>query len=133
KRIPVPLPPLAEQAAIARMAETWDEAIAASERLLANHQQQKQHLMLMLLSGRRRPGEADVPWHEVDFDQVFQRITRRNTAGNRNVLTISGQYGLVSQSDYFSKSVASEDLSEYIHLSTGDFAYNKSASSGYPM
>ena len=133
KRIPVPLPPLAEQAAIARMAGTWDEAITASERLLSNHRRQKHHLMLTLLSGRRRPGEADVPWREVDFDHVFQRITRRNTAGNRNVLTISGQYGLVSQSDYFSKSVASEDLSQYIHLSTGDFAYNKSASSGYPM
>lgn len=133
KRIPLPLPPLAEQAAIARMAATWDEAIATSQRLLSNRQQQKRHLMMLLLSGPHRRGEADAGWNEVDLGEVFQRITQRNTDGNRNVLTISGQYGLVSQRDYFTKGVASEDLSDYIHLSTGDFAYNKSASSGYPM
>ena len=51
---------------------------------------------------------------------------------NQNVLTISAQYGLVSQYDYFHKSVAASDLSNYYLLKKGDFAYNKSRSQGYP-
>lgn len=49
------------------------------------------------------------------------------------MLTISGEHGLISQRDYFNKSVASADLSGYTLLHRHDFAYNKSYSAGYPM
>ncbi|MHC6247259.1 restriction endonuclease subunit S [Lactobacillus delbrueckii] len=48
-------------------------------------------------------------------------------------LTISAQDGLVSQEEFFDKKVASTDLSSYLLLHLGDFAYNKSYSSGYPF
>lgn len=131
--IVLPLPPLREQARIARMALDWDAAIATTERLLANSRRQKQDLMLVLLGGRRHLPGGRGPWTHVDFDAVFERITRKNTRDDRNVLTISAQHGLVSQLDYFSKNVASDDLRHYTPLSTGDFAYNKSSSSGYPV
>lgn len=60
------------------------------------------------------------------------RITDRNKENNQNVLTISAQYGLVSQYDYFSKNIASIDVSNYFLISKGDFAYNKSRSQGHP-
>ena len=60
------------------------------------------------------------------------RITDRNKENNQNVLTISAQYGLVSQYDYFNKNVASEDVSNYYIINKGDFAYNKSRSQGHP-
>ena len=47
------------------------------------------------------------------------------------VLTIAAQYGLVSQTDFFNKSVASENLSNYYLIRKGDFAYNKSYSGEY--
>jgi len=72
-------------------------------------------------------------WEVVKFNEVFERITRKNTINNTNVLTISAQYGLINQEDFFNKSVASKDLSGYILLKKGEFAYNKSYSSGYPM
>ena len=60
------------------------------------------------------------------------RITERNKENNKNVLTISAQYGLVSQFDFFSKNIASTDVSNYYLISKGDFAYNKSRSQGHP-
>ena len=47
------------------------------------------------------------------------------------VLTIAAQYGLVSQTDFFNKSVASTNLNNYYLIQKGDFAYNKSFSSEY--
>ena len=64
---------------------------------------------------------------------MFKRITRKNKENNKNVLTISAQYGLVSQIDFFNKSVAAADVTGYYLLEKGDFAYNKSSSSGNPV
>jgi len=48
-------------------------------------------------------------------------------------MTISAQFGLISQLDFFSKSIAAKDVTGYYLLKKNDFAYNKSYSSGYPM
>ena len=49
------------------------------------------------------------------------------------MLTISAQYGLINQDEFFNKAVASDDKSNYFLLKRGDFAYNKSYSNGYPF
>lgn len=71
-------------------------------------------------------------WSVVQLKDKFDRIITKNKKGNTNVLTISAQKGLINQEEYFNKSVASKDLSTYILLEKGDFAYNKSYSNGYP-
>ena len=71
-------------------------------------------------------------WKTVRLKKQFVRQTRKNAEGNTNVLTISAQHGLISQEDFFSKSVASENKENYYLLYRGDFAYNKSYSNGYP-
>lgn len=48
------VPPLAEQQKIAQILSTWDKAIAVTEQLLANSQQQKKALMQQLLTGKKR-------------------------------------------------------------------------------
>ncbi len=64
---------------------------------------------------------------------ISERVTARNTnALCNNVLTISARDGLISQLDFFNKSVASHNLSNYILLKKGDFAYNKSYSADHP-
>lgn len=133
KQISVPCAPYFEQKSISAILATWDAAITTTEKLLANCRRQKQALMWGLLSGKRRFDCPAGSWRYADFDEVFERITRKNTVGNDNVLTISGQHGLISQRDYFNKSVASDNLSGYTLLERGDFAYNKSYSAGYPM
>lgn len=76
--------------------------------------------------------QNDREWKEYPLGQIFSRITKRNSVNNQNVLTISAQYGLISQYDYFNKNVAAIDVSNYYHISKYDFAYNKSKSQGYP-
>ena len=72
-------------------------------------------------------------WKEVELKNYFSRLTRKNDEENTNVLTISAQHGLISQQEFFNKSIASEDKSNYFLLERGDFAYNKSYSAGYPF
>lgn len=133
KGLDVPVPPYGEQRRIAQILATWDQAIATAERLLANSQRCTNDLMASMLSGHRRfPGFTD-KWRYVDLDTVFERVKRKNSTQNTNVLTISGEHGLISQRDYFNKSVASANLSGYTLLHRYDFAYNKSYSAGYPM
>ncbi len=78
-------------------------------------------------------GIVPAEWKETRFRNLFSRVTRKNTEGNDNVLTISAQYGLISQRDFFNKDIASEDKSNYYLLKNGEFAYNKSYSNGYPF
>jgi type I restriction enzyme S subunit len=133
KKLKIALPPVAEQRHIAQILSTWDHAIVTTARLLANSQRRTRDLMTSLLSGRRRfPGMSD-KWRYMDFDSIFERVSRKNSTHNINVLTISAEYGLISQREYFNKSVASANLSGYTLLHRYDFAYNKSYSAGYPM
>lgn len=133
KRLQIELPPKVEQRRIAEILDCWDEAIVTLERLLANSRRQKQDLTQGLLLNHRSFGEKKSTWSYIDFAQIFERITRKNVTGDTNVLTISGQHGLISQRNFFKKVVASNNLQGYTLLERGDFAYNKSYSSGYPV
>lgn len=70
-------------------------------------------------------------WKVVHFKSLFNRLQRKNTENNQNVLTISAQQGLVSQMDYYNTLYASENKRDYSLLHRGDFSYNKSYSADY--
>ena len=73
------------------------------------------------------------PWEKVSLSEIVNRITRKNKLNESLLpLTISAQYGLIDQTTFFGKTVASKDLSNYYLLFRGDFAYNKSYSKDYP-
>ena len=80
----------------------------------------------------RFPGFTE-EWVEKNFSEVFTRRTEKNAENNKNVLTISAQYGLISQLEFFKKSVSAADVTGYYLLHKGDFAYNKSSSQGKPV
>ena len=127
------LPPLPEQRRIVDILSTWDRAIETVEALIANAHKQKTALMQTLLTGRTRlPGFSEA-WAWTKFSDVFERVRDKNDVGDINVLTISAQHGLISQTEYFKKVVASDDVRGYTLLRRGDFAYNKSYSDGYPF
>jgi len=87
-----------------------------------------------LVPKRRFPEFQDAgEWAVKPLKKAFTRVKAKNTENNLNVLTISAQLGLVSQLDYFNKSVSAKDVTGYYLLRKGDFAYNKSYSKGYPM
>ena len=132
KEFPLALPPMEEQSRIADILARWDQAIETTEKLIENSKAQKKALMQQLLTGKKRLPEFCDEWRQVQFTQVFERITSKNDEGIDNVLTISGRHGLVNQRDFFNKRVASNNLDNYTVLRRGDFAYNKSYSAGYP-
>ena len=72
-------------------------------------------------------------WKIVSLSEIVIRVTRKNKLNESLLpLTISAQHGLIDQTTFFGKTVASKDLSNYYLLFRGDFAYNKSYSKDYP-
>lgn len=67
---PIPMPPLAEQKKIAHILSTWDKAIATTELLLANSQQQKKALMQQLLTGEKRLAGFKQAWSKVKVSKM---------------------------------------------------------------
>ena len=132
-KLSVPVPELQEQRKIAEVLEAQERTIELKEKLLAEKQCQKKYLMQQILTGKKRLPGFEGEWQNCRLHQIAKRIRGKNTVGNENVLTISAQYGLINQSEFFNKEIASEDKSNYYLLNRNDFAYNKSYSSGYPF
>ncbi|MCZ2459682.1 MAG: restriction endonuclease subunit S [Chitinophagales bacterium] len=128
----IPLPPLPEQKAIARVLSTADAVNHTTEKLIAQKELRKKWLMQQLLTGKKRLKGFDGEWKEKKLSDLFERVTRKNDEGNTNVVTISAQRGFVRQTDFFNKTVASEILDNYFLVKKGEFCYNKSYSNGYP-
>lgn len=126
------LPPLPEQQKIATILSTQDKVIELKEKLLVQKQQQKKYLMQQLLTGKKRLPGFGGEWKTIHLNEISCRIETKNTVGNNNVLTISAQYGLINQTDFFDKVIASDNKSNYYLLSKDEFAYNRSYSKGYP-
>jgi type I restriction enzyme S subunit len=82
---------------------------------------------------RQEDGSEFPAWEVKKLGEVAERVTRKNKVNNINVLTISAQFGLISQLEFFNKSVSAKDVSGYYLLEKDEFAYNKSYSNGYPM
>ena len=72
-------------------------------------------------------------WEVKSLGKLSDRVTTKNKENNSNVCTISAQSGLISQLEYFNKSVSAKNITDYYLLNKNDFAYNKSYSKGYPM
>ena len=72
-------------------------------------------------------------WEQRKLGEVVERITRKNENLESTLpLTISAQYGLINQNEFFDKRIASKDVSGYYLVRNGEFAYNKSTSSDAP-
>jgi type I restriction enzyme S subunit len=127
------VPPLPEQEKIAEVLGTWDRAVETQQNLIDSLTRRKKALMQQLLTGKTRlPGFED-EWKTSELSDLFSRVSKKNTDGHTQVVTISAQKGLICQQDYFNKQVASKVLDNYFVLGKGQFAYNKSYSKGYPM
>ena len=72
-------------------------------------------------------------WEQRELEEIVERVTRKNQdLVSELPLTISAQYGLIDQNEFFDKRVASKDVSGYYLIYNGEFAYNKSTSSDAP-
>lgn len=69
------LPPPLEQKKIAEILGTWDAAIAAQEKLIANSETQKKALMQQLLTGKKRLHGFSGAWEEVKLGDIVSITT----------------------------------------------------------
>jgi type I restriction enzyme, S subunit len=131
------IPSKPEQEKIASFLTAVDvkiEQLTCKEKLLEKYKKSVlQKLFSQELRFKADDGSEFPEWEEKRLGEIATRKTVKNKECNTNVLTISAQYGLISQLEFFNKSVSAKDITGYYLLEKGDFAYNKSYSNGYPM
>ena len=95
------VPPLAEQQKIAQILSTWDKAIAVTEKLLANSQQQKKALMQQLLTGKKRLLDENGVRFEGEWEEVLLGDIAKITTGssNRQDSNLNGEYTFFDRSE----------------------------------
>ena len=75
----------------------------------------------------------DGEWGNYTLSNFADRVTRKNAASESDlVMTISAHHGLISQTEFFNKRIASTNLRGYYLMKNGEFTYNKSYSTAYP-
>lgn len=73
-------------------------------------------------------------WHTISLHDECQRVVRKNENLQSTIpLTISAQYGLIPQTDFFNSKIAGAHIENYYLIKHGEFAYNKSSSQDYPF
>jgi type I restriction enzyme S subunit len=135
----VPVPAMSEQRQIGALFTSLDNLITLHQRKFDQLAVLKKALLDKMFprDGSAVPevrfaGFTD-PWEQRKLGDVTRRVTRKNeNLESQLPLTISAQYGLVDQTEFFNNRVASSDLSGYYLLYKGEFAYNKSTSSDSP-
>ncbi len=64
-------------------------------------------------------------WKATQLQRIARPVSDRAVTGDGdNVLSLSGEHGLVLQSDYFGKKVAGDSAERYLKLLRDDFVYN---------
>ncbi|MGF0014448.1 restriction endonuclease subunit S [Limosilactobacillus reuteri] len=128
-----------EQDKIASIIITIDNILSLQQRKLEQLKQLKKAMLQQLFVDKnsKQPNlrfkNFNSDWKQRKLKNISKRILRKNSDLQSLLpLTISAQDGLVDQTLYFNKQVASKQLKNYLLLYNGDFAYNKSYSVGYP-
>ena len=130
---------LEEQCRIAEVFEGLDHLITLHQRKYEQAKTLKKYMLQKMFpqDGMRVPeirfaGFTD-EWEQRKLGDIVERVTRKNQDLVSNLpLTISAQYGLIDQNEFFDKRVASKDVRGYYLVNKGEFAYNKSTSTDAP-
>lgn len=124
EKLPILLPTPQEQNEICKMIAVWDEVIICLQKTIETKREHKRALMQRLLTGKLRfPEFAGQPWHPEKFSNLIIARDERATVNNTLPIMTSSRRGLMLQSEYFGKQVASEDTSNYKIIRKGDFTY----------
>ena len=129
------IPSLQEQNKISSFIGTLEERISKQRQLVDSPKKYKRGVFEAIFSRTLRlmPRTSQSEWTAFKLSDFATRITRKNNGATDIPLTISAQYGLIDQRDFFSKVVASTDMSGYYLLHRGEYAYNRSTSNDYPF
>ena len=136
---PITLPCVSEQQKIGDYFRNIDSLITLHQRKYDKLTKVKKAMLEKMFPENGSPypeirfkGFTDA-WEQRKLSDMVERVTRKNENRESELpLTISAQYGLIDQNEFFDKRIASRDVSGYYLLKKGEFAYNKSTSSDAP-
>ena len=135
KPIKLVYPSYQEQSRIASLMSRLETRIEKQQELICTLKKYKRGVFEAIFSRTLRlmSRSSQSSWKVFKLSDFATRITRKNNGATDIPLTISSQYGLIDQRDFFSKVVASTDMSGYYLLHRGEYAYNRSTSNDYPF
>ena len=125
------IPPLPEQAKIARILGTWDEAIEKLSSLIEQKKLLKKGLMQRLLTGKNRLKGFTQPWKEVKLGEVLFEHSQKSCE-NEAVCSVSVHKGVVNQVEHLGRSFSAVNTSNYNLVHYGDVIYTKSPTGDFP-
>ncbi|MFD2902535.1 restriction endonuclease subunit S [Sphingobacterium anhuiense] len=135
--IHLPLPHIEEQNKISNFFNLIEARIQTQNKIIEGLKSRKiivlKQIFDQTLKFKNDEGNSYPNWTRKTLGDISERVVSKNKEDNKNVLTISAQHGLISQLEYFNKSVSAKDVTGYYLLKRDDFAYNKSYSAGYAM
>lgn len=116
-------PPFEEQKSIAKILSLWDTAIAKQTTLIEQLTLRKRGLMQQLLTGKKRLKGFGGEWKKVRLGDVFDERNETN-CNNLPLLSITGDKGVIYQSESDKRDISNEDKSKYKRICPNDIGYN---------
>ena len=141
KYLYVALPPLSEQAAIARYLDHVDRHIeryvAAKQKLVALLEEQKQAIIHRAVtrgldpnvplkpSGVQWLGDVPKHWERCRLKTILQRTDQRSTTGEETLLSLRRDHGIVVYAEHFARPSQSKSLVGFKLVSIGQLVVNR--------
>lgn len=123
ENLTIPVPPLPEQHRIVSVLSLWDSAISKQTAMIEKLTLRKRGLMQQLLTGKKRLKGFGGEWKDVRLGDVFEERNETN-CDNLPLLSITGDKGVIYQSESDKRDISNEDKSKYKRICPNDIGYN---------
>ena len=140
-QMPIPLPHIDEQRKIGELLTCLDHLITLHQRKFEKLTNVKKSMLEKMFpqNGSSYPeirfkGFTD-PWEQRKLEDYLTVSAEKNTGniyGRSDVLSVSGDYGIVNQIEFQGRSFAGASVSNYGVVQTGDVVYTKSPLNSNP-
>ena len=140
-QMPIPIPDIDEQRKIGELLTCLDNLITLHQRKFEKLTNVKKSMLEKMFpqNGSSYPeirfkGFTD-PWEQRKLEDYLTVSAEKNTGniyGRSDVLSVSGDYGIVNQIEFQGRSFAGASVSNYGVVQTGDVVYTKSPLNSNP-
>ena len=140
-QMPIPIPDIDEQRKIGELLTCLDNLITLHQRKFEKLTNVKKSMLEKMFpqNGSSYPeirfkGFTD-PWEQRKLEDYLTVSVEKNTGniyGRSDVLSVSGDYGIVNQIEFQGRSFAGASVSNYGVVQTGDVVYTKSPLNSNP-